>query len=326
MTSTGPLALVVTSSVDRPNYEPVARHLREAGLRVRVFEADRVAAGADAFTWSLVGRTVTATIGAETFAVREVEAAWWRKPHWLGVERHDVGTRISVENEIVRLQEDIWDVVPDAAWLNRPSRLREANRRPRQLVTAAELGFLVPDTVVANSWNDTLTLAGDDDVIFKTLHGTVIEGSRTRALFTTRLDARRVKELEETSMPYPGLVQPYIPKRREWRVTVVESNVFAAAIYTSSAASDDWRKHQYSGNVSFVADPLPDEVGHRCIFLTQRLGLRFAAIDLIETPAGDFVFLELNPNGQYYWLELDLGLKISHAIAESLVRIAQERE
>jgi glutathione synthase/RimK-type ligase-like ATP-grasp enzyme len=52
--------------------------------------------------------------------------------------------------------------------------------------------------------------------------------------------------------------------------------------------------------------------------LVQKLGLRYAAIDLIETPKGDFVFLEANPNGQYSWLENDLGLPISDAIASEL--------
>jgi hypothetical protein len=50
--------------------------------------------------------------------------------------------------------------------------------------------------------------------------------------------------------------------------------------------------------------------------------LRYSAIDLVEHPDGEFVFLEANPNGQFLWLEESLGLKISSAIIEELCRIA----
>jgi hypothetical protein len=43
-------------------------------------------------------------------------------------------------------------------------------------------------------------------------------------------------------------------------------------------------------------------------------------------PDGQLVFLECNPNGQYGWLEEDLGMPISASIASTLVRIAEDRE
>jgi hypothetical protein len=33
------------------------------------------------------------------------------------------------------------------------------------------------------------------------------------------------------------------------------------------------------------------------------MALRFGAIDLIVTPAGDYVFLEVNEMGQFLWIE-----------------------
>ena len=49
-----------------------------------------------------------------------------------------------------------------------------------------------------------------------------------------------------------------------------------------------------------------------------RLGLRFGAIDMIVTPAGGHVFLEINPTGEWGMLERDLGHPISSAIAHAL--------
>ena len=53
--------------------------------------------------------------------------------------------------------------------------------------------------------------------------------------------------------------------------------------------------------------------------LVRRLGLAYGAIDLVLTPDGRYVFLEINPNGQYLWIEQLTGLPISEAIAEWLM-------
>ena len=44
----------------------------------------------------------------------------------------------------------------------------------------------------------------------------------------------------------------------------------------------------------------------------------FGAFDLIQTPLEEYVFLELNPTGEWGMLERDLGYPISNAIAEAL--------
>jgi D-alanine-D-alanine ligase-like ATP-grasp enzyme len=49
------------------------------------------------------------------------------------------------------------------------------------------------------------------------------------------------------------------------------------------------------------------------------MGLRYGCIDMIVTPAGEHVFLEVNPNGQWYFVQLKTGLKIAEAIADLLV-------
>jgi glutathione synthase/RimK-type ligase-like ATP-grasp enzyme len=51
----------------------------------------------------------------------------------------------------------------------------------------------------------------------------------------------------------------------------------------------------------------------------SELGLVFGAVDFICTPAGEYVFLEVNPGGEWGMLERDLRLPISEAIAAALV-------
>jgi len=53
--------------------------------------------------------------------------------------------------------------------------------------------------------------------------------------------------------------------------------------------------------------------------LTSELGIVFGADDLICTPSGEHVFLEVNPGGEWGMLERDLDLPISDALAEALL-------
>jgi glutathione synthase/RimK-type ligase-like ATP-grasp enzyme len=50
----------------------------------------------------------------------------------------------------------------------------------------------------------------------------------------------------------------------------------------------------------------------------ESLHLTFGAIDMIQTPDGDYVFLEVNPSKQWLWLDDMLGFGISDTIAEWL--------
>lgn len=56
-----------------------------------------------------------------------------------------------------------------------------------------------------------------------------------------------------------------------------------------------------------------------CLALTRKLNLQFGAIDFVETPTGEFIFLEINPNGQWAWIEEQTGMPISETIAKQLI-------
>jgi len=117
--------------------------------------------------------------------------------------------------------------------------------------------------------------------------------------------------------------QEYIPKALELRISIVGHQVFAAAIYSqmTERTKHDWRRYDLEKTPHAVYI-LPAGVERACIDIVQHYGLAFAAIDMVVTPQGDFVFLELNPNGQWLWIERLTGQPISDAIADMLVRAA----
>lgn len=310
-------ALILSSSFDSANFRVVARRLREAGYDVVELLSDEVLAGRQKLAVEFHDGVFACTIGdGLPFHPDEIGAAWWRKPQWSNVVRQDAAQRISVELELERMHLALASLVPANSWLNSPKAMHDAESKLRQLEVAARVGLKCPDTLVANDWEAVRKAFGSREIVYKALRGQVRTAEEDRVVFTRRIDPGSFAKPVD-ARPYPGLFQTLVHRRREWRITVVDDSVFPVAIYTPEGAVD-WRKDQLRGDARFAVEEIDANTQRALIALVAELGLRYAAIDLIETPSGEIVFLEANANGQYSWLETELGLPISEAIASAL--------
>lgn len=64
---------------------------------------------------------------------------------------------------------------------------------------------------------------------------------------------------------------------------------------------------------------LPKFIIDKLLDLTSKFRMVYSAIDLIEMANGEFIFLEINPVGEWVWLEQELGLNISEKIIQELL-------
>jgi glutathione synthase/RimK-type ligase-like ATP-grasp enzyme len=195
-----------------------------------------------------------------------------------------------------------------------------------QYRTALDCGFIIPDTVYANSKKSVETFAEKHDTLcLKSIEGTDVwddEHGVDYVFYTQILQSKDVHSIpEEAFIQTVNFVQEYVPKAYELRVTVVGNDLFAAKILSQELPDDkgkiDWRQGYESG-LSFIKCELPTEIKDKCINVVHALGLNFGCIDLIVRPDGNYVFLECNPNGQWLWIELMTGMKISESIARFL--------
>ena len=124
----------------------------------------------------------------------------------------------------------------------------------------------------------------------------------------------------------PTFFQALVPKSRDIRVTVIGDELFAAGIDSMlvEEARIDFRVAEMM-DLPHEPVTLPEPVAAACLAIVKRLGLQFGAIDLLETPDGDYVFLENNPNGQWYWVEMMTGQPMARAMADLLERGESER-
>ncbi|HET8991443.1 MAG TPA: hypothetical protein VFN31_00200 [Candidatus Saccharimonadales bacterium] len=320
--------VIASSSFDELTYGPVQQKLEDAGHEVVVYKTDRVFTGEDEFTVSYHNSHLRITYNDTDISPDQVGALWYRKiaGFSVGPGPGNIAKQLHFNNELRSLHDTIWSLYPKDRWLNSPDAMRVADRKIGQLMLAHEIGFEVPKTVISSSWSkidEELRCKPEDEIIVKMLRGIFSEGSKLKAMFTTVLNKEKLQELYDTTTPFPGVYQPYIAKKREWRITVVGNQVFPAAIITTSEAKDDWRKLQQTPSVLFQRGEISNTISARCINYLSALGLKYGAFDFIATDQGDMVFLECNPNGQYGWLEDQLGLPISNAISSELSNIAK---
>jgi glutathione synthase/RimK-type ligase-like ATP-grasp enzyme len=259
------------------------------------------------------------TYDGKLFEPETFMAAWHRRPNYFG-EHKDPLRWLSLKDEYGSLMKTIAELIPDKRWLNTARDMQRAGIKLPQLIKAAEHGFTIPETVVSNGWESVETLESDN-VIVKLAEMTVLYPKGGRKTLPTTIIPRAT--LPKHIPSYPGIWQTYHAKKKEWRVTVISETVLSAAIYTDKDAKDDWRKHQDGPNVNFKVEDFPKSLASKCVSFLKSLGLRYGAFDFIEQPDGQIVFLEVNPNGQFMWLQDILGLPISEAIAEELIEIAR---
>ena len=191
--------------------------------------------------------------------------------------------------------------------------------KPFQLTEATRLGLTIPKTLITNEPTEMRAFYNEcrGEMIYKTMSALEYE-YLDRVIYTSPVTSDHLKVVDAVRAT-PCLFQEKIQKDFEVRVTVVGAQVFSAAIYSQEypESRDDWRNDPRF-RVRFEPYDLPTATRKSIVRLVSDLGLVFGAIDLIVTPSGDHIFLEINPTGQFGFVEERTGLPIFNAVADLL--------
>ncbi|HYC28057.1 MAG TPA: hypothetical protein VEB42_04560, partial [Chitinophagaceae bacterium] len=187
-----------------------------------------------------------------------------------------------------------------------------------QLSAARQAGLTVPTSIFTN---DAQTIhqffdSHKGNIIVK-LHGSLSKSMEGNTAFfpTTRLSAKDLERLDELAY-CPMIFQEYIPKDYELRIIYIDGEFFTGKIPNEEAT--DWRAIR-DRQIAWQRYELPAHVCEKIAKLMQQLELSFGAIDMIRNKAGDYVFLEVNPQGEWGMLQKELDYPIGETIATKLV-------
>ncbi len=318
------VVLLLTHSGDFYTVDLVAQALARKGVRPIRFNTDLFPSQVKLSARAGDQRAALLCIetGEET-SVEEVRAVWARKL-WTPRMSDDLDERYRAMcvSESVAALENFLDALHNVLWVNDLDAQRNAENKQRQLRLAARAGLRVPRTLVTNDAAAARQFFAETEgeTVAKLLRPLAVSmNSDTPFVYTNRV---REEDLAgaEALRHSPMVFQEFIPKAYELRVACVAGEAFAGALDATgtSRGHTDWRRAAPE-ECRWQKAQLPTEVANSLQALMSELGLVFGAVDLICTPEGEHVFLEVNPGGEWGMLERDLCLPVSEAIAEALL-------
>lgn len=252
--------------------------------------------------------------------LQAIKAVYYRRPQPTEYFEHDLsqGENFFLTTEASYVLEGLYQFLRDKVWLNNVYDIRKAENKIYQLSLASEIGFTIPHSIITNDYERFVDFYNDNsgDCIIKPIHcGRIAQVEQPEVVYTCRL--LEVPSPEVVSFA-PSYLQNRINKMCDVRVTVVGDKIFTTEIESqeNKETLTDWRRGEHI--LKHVKSSLPAEIEHKCFQLLKLLNLHFGAIDFIKDITGNYIFLEINPNGQWAWIETQTGFDLSGEIARWL--------
>ena len=238
-----------------------------------------------------------------------------------------VGSRLAAEALPQRVAARQWHQLlmslarrTSSRWINDPIASETASDRVGQLVLARRLGFRVPDSMVTNDPDalDRFYERHHGDIVVKSLHHHRHEHNGVVSDFFTRQVT--ADDLSATSdiRCAPLMFQAREPHTRELRVTVVGDRTLAVELDLSAAGSVTDLHETDLGRLPKKHVGLARRISEACVEMRAQLGLVYAAVDFIIDDEDQLVFLEVNPAGDWGWVEHQSGAPITDAVVAQI--------
>ncbi|WP_425399074.1 hypothetical protein [Aeoliella sp.] len=254
----------------------------------------------------------------------DFHVVWYRRPERLQAS-HLTGSPDGeyILDEWGEIVEGFLAHIPEEAWVNHPAHNSRASSKLEQLTTAQQLGLEIPDTLVTQ---DPETLRqffhqhGGEAIVKPMASGQVRRepAEADTLVYTNQVLENDLLDLSDLSR-CPTLFQALISKTSDIRITIVDSEIHAVKLLATDADGRqrcDIRRNNMN-DVTYQSIALPANIQSQLQCLMQRYELRFAAIDMVVDQQGSWYFLEINPNGQWAWLDLEGVTNIAESFARS---------
>lgn len=189
------------------------------------------------------------------------------------------------------------------------------------LVEASIVGLTIPPTIITNDKFELLKFVKrHKDIIVKNIANAYPHyiDNGIYSTYTSKVDIDDIEKYPDKL--FPALFQKRIEKKFEIRSFIIKNKIYSAAIFSqqNEETSIDFRKYSSSKPNRIVPFKLPPKVEKSLLRLMEKLRLDTGSIDLIRTE-NDFVFLEVNPVGQFGWISTPCNFHIEKRIAEYLI-------
>lgn len=313
----------------------IVSHADDDHLTPVLSELDRIGAEAIVIDTAVIPTELAVTAGysgpASRWRIRrpngsvldlgECRSGWWRRalPSRTDPRITDPAQAAWAANETYEAMSGFWDAVP-ITWVSPPRAIEMSMMKTWQLAAASSVGLAIPRTLITSDPQEAREFIDDiglGQVICKAFSATTHNWRETRMVTEQELAM-----LDRVALA-PVIFQEYVAAAVDLRITVVGEEIFAAAIHSQELPyALDFRLFlDNASGVRMEPTTLPSEVEDGLRRLLKTAGLRYGAIDMRLTPDGQYVFLEVNPAGQWRFVEQVTGQPITAALAQLLATL-----
>ncbi|RFP63041.1 MAG: hypothetical protein BJG00_001705 [Limnothrix sp. CACIAM 69d] len=323
--------LIVTSNEDI-HADAVIQALASSKLNpIRLNSESFIQQSQYAYSWDQTGQLSQEhlTLLDSLREIQDLGVIWWRKPNDFQPfpEVEDPWAIKYCQQETESLIFSLPGLFPKAQWVNNYYNIRIPSHRINQIPVAKGLGILIPPTIVTNDYEAACDFVqSHQDCIVKPMrYSGFLHQDQQYGCYTRLIDLEILQGLKDSIRLAPVFIQKRIHKKSEYRVTLIGKKHFVCRIEAEGIHDQDvqldWRVTE-PDKLAHYPDALPDDYIQKLYGMLKVFGLNFGAFDIIRDDDDQLYFIELNPNGQWYWIELLTGLPMVQAMVELLEQLA----
>ncbi|MBA2650121.1 MAG: hypothetical protein H0U75_11140 [Legionella sp.] len=240
----------------------------------------------------------------------DYDVVWWRRarrPHIPKNCTHPDDFKF-VERENIYFYESITNnLAPNARWINNKDAAIRANSKMLQLRIAVTCGMTIPTTLCSNDPQEILEFLKEnakEGAVYKPLCTNCwFEDEGIRIPYTSKISIPALSSNRLLQLT-PSIFQKEIKKKYELRVTYFDGFIVAAKINSQihTAGKVDWRAIPHD-QLHIEPYTLPILLADQIRAFMEQMNLVFGALDFIVNEDHTYVFLEVNEQGQFLWIE-----------------------
>jgi ATP-GRASP peptide maturase of grasp-with-spasm system len=188
------------------------------------------------------------------------------------------------------------------------------------LIYAKKFGLLIPTTYIVNSKSELFDLIEKEDLITKGVQsGWFYNDGHEYSLFTNTINKNDIHELPE-KFEY-SLIQKKLDKKFELRIFYFNELMFATAIFSQNDTQTETDFRHYNKVKPNRTPPfnLPLDLKDKIIKFMKYKDMKTGSIDIVVTVKNEYVFLEVNPFGQFGQVSNPCNFYIERHIANYLI-------
>ena len=269
----------------------------------------------------------------------DATACWWRRtgigmnnivdcvPTKIVAGEQDLSKILSSpRNHFNEEFKDLRDYIYNTMYKKCPIHIGNPNRmglnRIYALDLAKEIGLKVPEYAVITNYNQLTELNNISDKFVSKAISNGIYDFLGHDAYYTYTEARNKADFANKNIKlFPSLVMNLVEKRFEIRSFYLNGKFYSMAIFSqrNKQTSVDFRK--YCTELPNKNEPfkLPNDIEKKLDKLYKKLDLNTGSADFVVDKEGNYVFLEINPIGQFQMTSLPCNYNLEQKIANYLV-------